>query len=55
MEHVQQRDEPRDLYYREDGPLGPTSKPAPGPYLLGALVLCLDFWLLCVLAVRWLT
>ena len=36
MEDVQQRGEPHDLYYRENGPLGPTGEPAPGPYLLGA-------------------
>jgi hypothetical protein len=57
MDHIHQREKPRYLDPRkraEDWPLGPPSEPVSGMFLLGALVLSVDFWLISVLAIRWL-
>ena len=58
MDRVRKRNEPGYLDQRkqeEDWPPGPPSEPIAGGFLLGAFVLCLDLWLLGVLAVRRLT
>lgn len=57
MDHVHEPDQPRYLRpgkHEEDWPLGAPSEPIAGGFLLAALILCLDLWLVGVLAVRWL-
>ena len=59
MSSPREQEQPRYLGQRdrqEDWPLQHAHEPAvAGRLLLGAVVLCLDFWLLGLLTVRWLT
>jgi hypothetical protein len=57
MDHVRQGPQPgyfQQAQHEEGWPLGAPSEPVRGAFLIGALMLCLDLWLLGVLAIRWL-
>lgn len=57
MEQISAGYEPGDLdqHHRgDDGPLGNSEPLAAGSFLLGVFVLCVGFWVLVVLTVRWL-